>query len=123
MGFRQNNEMKRKWNVFYEANKELIENTGLPGPTVETWDSFAQLLMHGYYALFRFDLRELEPEKFELFKVLLDRYFGAGFPDPGMHPVYAGGEEAFLRLAKKYPNQFLAYDVERANEQDEENGR
>src|SRR5437773_3340542 len=108
MGFRQNNEIKRQWNMFYQANKELIEHSGLPGAAIDTWDGFADLLMHGYNGLSRFDLRDLDPEKLELFKLLVDRYFEVGFPDPGMHPAYVGGEEAFLTLVKKYPSAFSA---------------
>ncbi|HEX8230900.1 MAG TPA: hypothetical protein VF826_16510 [Chloroflexia bacterium] len=121
LSFRQNNEIIRKWNSFYQANKELIEEIGLPGPTVDTWDRFADLLMHGMIDHqddpTHFDLGELNPEKLKLFRVLVVRYFEAGFPNPGIHSAMVGGHKALLKLVRKYPNAFseqyqkLAEDV------------
>jgi hypothetical protein len=110
MGFRQNNEINRKWRTFYEAEKDLIEEIGLPGPTIDTWDRFADLLMHGiidhHEDPTHFNLDDLSPEKLKLFRVLVVRYFEAGFPNPGMHTAMVGGDKAFLKLVRKYPKAF-----------------
>lgn len=120
MSFCQNNETIRKWNAFYQANRELIARIGLPGPTVDTWDRFADLLMHGYIDHHddpsKFFIEELTPDRYALFKELVDMYFGAGFSDPGMHHVIVGGMEEWVTLVKKYPKQFSPYSVESANE-------
>jgi hypothetical protein len=116
MSFRQNNETNRRWNAFYQANKVLIEGIGLPGSTVDSWDRFAFLLMHGdmypYDAPLRFAIKDLSSEKLESFRLLVDRYFEAGFHDPGMPPALVGGENEYLELARKYPGQFLSKLVE-----------
>jgi hypothetical protein len=113
LSFRQNNETKRKWDAFYQANKELIEEIGLPGPTVDTWDRFADLLMHGVIDHHddpsHFNLDGLPLSKRKLFRVLIERYFEAGFPNPGMHPAMVGGEKAFLKMVERYPEGFGEY--------------
>jgi hypothetical protein len=110
LSFHQNNEINRKWNIFYQANKELIEKIGLPGPTVDTWGRFADLLMHGIIDHHddptHFDLNDLSPEKLKLFRMLVDRYFEDGFSNPGIHPAIIGGHKAFLKLIRKYPKAF-----------------
>jgi hypothetical protein len=97
MSFRQSNETNRRWNAFYRANKELIEEIGLPGPTVDTWDRFADLLMHGIIDHHddptHFDLDQLSRAKRKLFRLLVYRYFEAGFANPGMHPAMVGGKQ------------------------------
>jgi hypothetical protein len=124
MSFRQKNEgTQRKWDAFYQANIELIERIGLPGPTIDTWDRFADLLMHGiidhHDDWSGFNTDKLSPEKRELFKELVDRYLEAGFRDVGMHYSLIGGIEDWVKLVKKYPSSFSAYDIQKANEWEE----
>jgi hypothetical protein len=110
MSFCQTNETNRRWNSFYQANKELIEEIGLPGPTVDKWDRFADLLMHGiidhHDGPIHFNLDELSAAKLSLFRLLVYRYFEAGFSDPGVHPAMVGGQRAFLKLIKRFPQAF-----------------
>ena len=123
MGFRQKNDStSRKWDQFCQANIELIRRIGLPVSTVDTWDRFADLLMHDYIDHhddpFGFTIDELTPEQRALFIVLIDKYFAAGFSDPGMGHWLVGGYEEFYKLVRKYPAGFSPYDIERANEQE-----
>lgn len=130
MSFRKNNREekaeKRKWEAFCQTNWELIERTDIPLTTIETLDRFYDLLMHGYldhhddplkFSLHR--LQRSDPERFELFKELVDRYFEAGFSNPGMTPAAVGGREGYLNLVRKYPGRFSDYDVASANEPEE----
>jgi len=124
LSFRQNNEMQRKWHLFWQANKDLMEQIGLPGTITDTWDRFADFLMHGHLDHhddpLKFGVWELRREKVELLKRLVDNYFAAGFPDPGITVTVVGGQQEYLRLVRKYPNQFGPRTVEIANEQSEE---
>jgi hypothetical protein len=123
MSFRQNNETTRKWNAFYQANRELIEQTGVPRPIVETWDLFTDLLMHGYIDHHddptHFTIKELTPDQLELLRQLVDKYFEAGFPSPGLDTLVTGGTEGWVALVKKYPGQFGPRSVTYAHEWDE----
>ena len=116
MSFRRNKqqgEEDRRWNAICQTNWELIEGICLSLAAVETLDRFNYLLMHGsmypYNHSSGFDileLREAAPEKFELFKAFVDKYFEAGFHNPGIHPAYIGGDAQYLRLVRNYPGQF-----------------
>jgi hypothetical protein len=110
MSFRKNNDRNRLWDRFCQANRKLIEDIGLPWTTVETWDVFAYLLMHGivdhHVDPTHFDIDELSQEKRELFRLLLDNYFAAGFADPGMHSAIVGDPEEYRELVAKYPKSF-----------------
>jgi hypothetical protein len=128
MSFRQKNKQsgadKRNWNSFCEVNWLLIERIGLPITTVETLDLFYDLLMHGYIDHhddpLHFSIDQLDPERLDLFRVLIEKYFEAGFHDPGMGAWLVGGEEPWLALVRRYPNQFTHYDVKHAKGADEE---
>jgi hypothetical protein len=113
MSFRQNKELSRKWGAFYAAQKDLIEAIGLTGPTVATWDRFADLLMHGIIDHHddptHFNIDELRPEQLKLFRVLVDRYFEAGLPNPGLDNALVGGRRAVLKMVRKYPQSFNEY--------------
>jgi hypothetical protein len=75
---------------------------------IETQKRFEDLLMHGYLDHHddptRFTIDELDAKKMEEFKQLVDRYFAAGYFDPGLMAIDL---EDRIRLAKKYPNQFV----------------
>jgi hypothetical protein len=120
MSFRQKNETSRKWKAFYQANRELMEVAGLPWTAVDTWDRFAYFLMHSIIDYpddpAHFKLDDLDFEKRKQFRVLIERYFEAGFLDPGMHPAIVGGQRALDKLVKKYPACFSEYDRKAANE-------
>jgi hypothetical protein len=110
VGFRKSKDVgleKKRWHSFCDENRGLIESIGLPSPVFESQERFDDLLMHGYldhhYDPTRFIVSELDARRFEKFKMLVDRYFGAGYSDPGLMVV---GHEERLRLAKKYPAQF-----------------
>ena len=127
MSFRRKKESgakARQWDAFCQANWQLIERIGLPIATIETLDRFYDLLMHGYLESYNdpteFRLWKLKPENLKLFSVLVDRYFEAGFHNPGMSPAEVGGREEYLRLARKYPDQFSSFDIAEATEQDRE---
>jgi hypothetical protein len=127
MSFRRKKESgakARQWGAFCQANWQLIENIGLPIATIETLDGFCDLLMHGYLESYNdpteFRLWKLKPENLKLFSVLVDRYFEAGFDNPGMSPAEVGGREEYLRLVRKYPDQFSSFDIAEAMEQDRE---
>jgi hypothetical protein len=118
MSFRQKNDTNRKWNAFYQANRELIAHIGLPGPIVDTYDQFVYFMMHDYDPLSAFDIKELSPEKRDLLKSLVEKYFEAGFSNPGIGPWLVGGEKEFLRLVRQYPKSFNLQYLKWANEQD-----
>lgn len=110
MGFRKSKSVgleKRRWRSFCAENWGLIESIGLPSPVFESQERFEDLLMHGYldhrHDPTRFSVSELDARRLEKFKMLVDRYFGAGYSDPGLMAL---GHEERLRLAKKYPAQF-----------------
>ncbi|HEX9989540.1 MAG TPA: hypothetical protein VGE45_13815 [Chloroflexia bacterium] len=121
MSFRQNNKKERadrlKWDSFRRANWDLIESIGLPITTIETLDRFYDLLMHGcidhHDDPLGFTVDRLEPERHQLLKELVERYFEAGFHDPGLG-VFDSDEH--LRLAKKYPKQFSPRYIDFINE-------
>src|SRR5262245_41571238 len=99
MGFRQNNKERReaelRWEAFCATNRELIERIGLPTPTIENQARFEDLLMHSYIDHHddwsNFNIEQLNEEKYELFKRLVERYFAAGYDDPGI--VAVGNKE------------------------------
>lgn len=123
MSFRQNNETARKWNAFYQANRELIDRTGVPGPIVETYDLFEDLLMHGYIDHHddptHFTIKDLTPGELESLRQLVDKYVEAGFPSAGIDPLITGGTEGWVALVKKYPDQFHPRAVKFAYEWEE----
>lgn len=120
MSFRQDNKSSRdrmkRWESFCEANRALIDQIGLPTPTIDTEERFTDLLMHGHIDHHddwsRFVVDKLSLEKYTTFKVLVDRYFAAGYEDPGLMAV---GHGERVRLAGKYPSQFANELVELAN--------
>ena len=124
MSFRKDNKTERverlKWDALCEANWELIERIGLPLSAIEIHTRFQYFLMHG--SMYPYEdwsgfsvtqLRRDEPERYELLMLLLDRYFEAGFEDPGLGP-FSNAEK--LRLAKKYPKQFPLWQIEASDE-------
>lgn len=98
---------KRRWQSFCAENADLIASLDLPSPVIETQERYEDLLMHGYldhhHDPTRFTIDEFDATKIENFKQLVDRYFAAGYFDPGLVAV---GFEERLRLAKKYPDRF-----------------
>ena len=63
-----------------------------------------------------FTIDGLNTDQVRLFILLVDKYFEAGFHDPGMHPVIVGGRENFLELVRKYPAAFSEYNQKEAEE-------
>ena len=98
---------QRRWGAFCVDNQELIASIDLPSPVVETQERFEDLLMHGYLDHHEdntnFSVDKLDSAKLEKFQALVDRYFDAGYCDPGLMAV---SHEERVRLAKKYPDQF-----------------
>jgi len=98
---------RRRWRDFCVENQELIANIDLPSPVVETQERFEDALMHGYLDHHEdntnFSVDKLDSAKLEKLRELVDRYFEAGYLDPGLMVL---GHEERLRLAKKYPDQF-----------------
>jgi len=128
MSFRQKNKNigadKRNWDSFCEANWTLIERIGLPITAVDTLERFYDFLSHGYLESYDdplgFTIRELDSHQWELFKVLLERFLEAGFHASSIDAWMVGGEEPYLSLVRKYPNQFSPNTVKRAKEADDE---
>src|SRR5687767_11947525 len=128
MSFRQKNKKtgadNRNWDTFCEANMGLIESVGLPITAVDTLGRFYDFLEHGYIERYDdpigFTIDELEPHQWDLFKVFLERYLEAGFNSSGISVWMVGGEEPYLAMVRKYPNQFSPYDVQHAKEAEEE---
>jgi hypothetical protein len=125
MSFRKNNhhrEAKLKWKRFCEANWDLIERTDLPTPVIETEERFAGFLMHGYIDHHDdwsdFSISKMDAGQYKVFLVLVDKYFEAGYFDPGLLAV---SHEERIRLARKYPQQFDPSFAEIIARQDEEN--
>ena len=122
MSFHQENKKIRdrtmRWASFCETNMVLIDQIGLPTTTIDTEERFADLLMHGHIDHHEdwsgFSVRQLSPERYTRFKVLVDRYFAAGYDDPGLMAVE---HEERVRLAKKYPEQFDSGRFELVNRQ------
>jgi hypothetical protein len=122
MSFRKKNKQERagrqKWDSFCEANRELMERIGLTTPTMETQERFEDFLMHGYIDHHddwsKFSVDKLDPARYELFKLLVDKYCEAGYADPGLMAV---SHEERARLARKYPRQFHPSIIESANRQ------
>lgn len=79
----------------------------MPTPTIETQGRFEDLLMHGnldhHEDWSNFSVSHLSPEPYEAFQVLAEKYFAAGYGDPGLMVV---PHQERIRLAKKYPKQF-----------------
>jgi hypothetical protein len=98
---------QRRWRVFCAENQELIASIDLPSTVVENQERFEDLLMHGYLDHHddpaKFTVDKLDSAKLEKFSALVDRYFEAGYFDPGLMAV---SHEERLRLAKKFPDQF-----------------
>ena len=109
MGFRKKNDHveKRRWQSFCAENADLIDNLHFPFAVIETQERFEDLLMHGYldhhHDFTGFTIDEFDSSKMEKFKELVNRYFAAGYFDPG---IMAVDLEERRRLAKKYPDQF-----------------
>ena len=110
MSFRRskhNAQERKRWQAFCLLNQDMIESIGLPLSVIETHKRFEDLLMHGYLDHHadstNFSISELNAVQVEKFKVLIDRYFAAGYFDPGLMAV---GHEEREALAKKYPKQF-----------------
>lgn len=111
MSFQQSHRKERdarlKWNRFCAQNQDLIEGIGLSTPTIETWERFEDLLMHGHIDHHddwsQFNVSSLDKEQYELFKILVGKYFEAGYFDPGLMAV---NHEERIEFARKYPAQF-----------------
>ena|SRR5687768_10191314 len=98
---------QRRWRAFCVGNQELIASIDLPSTVIENQERFEDLLMHGYLDHHddptKFTVDKLDSAKLEKFSALVDRYFEAGYFDPGLMAV---SHEERLRLAKKFPDQF-----------------
>ena len=98
---------QRRWSTFCVDNRDLIAIVDLPSQVVETQERFEDFLMHGYLDHHndptKFSVNKLDSAKLEKLKELVDRYFEAGYLDPGLMVL---GHKERLRLAKKYPDQF-----------------
>jgi hypothetical protein len=104
---KQDAQERKRWRAFCVTNQDLIESIGLPLSVVETHERFEDLLMHGYLDHHadptKFSISELNAVQVEKFKAFIDRYFAAGYFDPGLMAV---SNEERKALAKKYPKQF-----------------
>ena len=98
---------ERRWSTFCIDNRDLIAIVDLPSQVVETQERFEDFLMHGcldhHNDPTKFSVNKLDSAKLEKLRELVDRYFEAGYFDPGLMVL---GHEERLRLAKKYPDQF-----------------
>ena len=98
---------QRRWSTFCVDNRDLIAVVDLPSQVVETQERFEDFLIHGYLDHHndptKFSVDKLNSAKLEKLRELVDRYFEAGYLDPGLMAL---GHEERLRLAKKYPDQF-----------------
>lgn len=125
MSFRKNNqqecEKRLPWKRFCDVNRDLIERTGLTTPTIETQERFEDFLMHGYIDHHddwsEFTFGHMDTQQFKWFKVLVGKYFEAGYYDPGLLAV---GHYERIRLAHKYPQQFNPDFADMMDTQDEE---
>jgi len=124
MSFRKNTKDERderlKWNRFCDANKDLIQQIGLTTPTIETDERFIDFLMHGYIDHHddwsKYTVSKMDAEQYKLFKLLIDKYFEAGYYDPSLMAV---SHEETIEFARKYPKQFHSSFVEIIERQDE----
>ena len=110
MGYRRKKQEgleKKRWRAFCADNRPLIERVGVPLTVLASQGHFEDLLMHGYLDHYedpaRFVVDELDAERYGRFEELVDRYFAAGYHDPGLMVL---SHEERAALARKYPAQF-----------------
>ncbi|HEV8581234.1 MAG TPA: hypothetical protein VGX68_19385 [Thermoanaerobaculia bacterium] len=91
MGFRRSKQTAleaRNWRRFLEANRESLDQAGIPGTIYEFRERFDDLLMHGcldhHPDATRFTTDELDERQRALLIEIIVRYLRAGFGNPGL---------------------------------------
>ena len=77
---------KRRYEDFRRNNWNLIEHIGIPSFIIDDQENFTYVLMHGApwpNAPIHFAVSKLDAKRYEQWKMLVDKYFEAGFDDPG----------------------------------------
>ena len=112
MGYRRKkNQLQgnKKWEKFCNKNKTLMNNTGLPSIYLDNRNLFDDFLMHGYIDHhddpIRFTDEQMTDEQISNLRLLIRKYFEAGFCDPG---IILFTPEEKKQLAKEFPNQIIA---------------
>lgn len=85
----------RRWTLFCQAHKEVLEEIQLPFVVLETQAHFADFLMHGYLDhhddLSQFTVDALTDSQRRLLARLIEAYLAADFGNPGISPLVWSG--------------------------------
>lgn len=110
MGFRRSKEKsinKMKWVKFFNENKDLMYDTGLPLIYLESKELFDDFLMHGFIDHHDVDVEfttdDMNDEQYKSFKILVWKYFEAGYKNPGLMVF---DYEYTQKLKERYPKLF-----------------
>lgn len=100
MSFRRNKTAARRshaWRTFLQANRTLLQESGVPISLRESRELFEDLLMHGcidhHPDPTDFLVGQLSARQREALTQVIVRYLQAGFPDPGF-VGFEGGQHA-----------------------------
>ena len=83
MSFRPKSDNLRRWKMFRDQHRALIDITALPEAYVERESMFTDFLMHGYIDHHadtrRFTVEDMSPAEHQAFESLVREYFRSGY--------------------------------------------
>ena len=95
------------WKKFFSENYDLALKSGLPVEYVRDQELFVDFLMHGYIDHhddnINFVVDRMNEIEYSFFVKLIDKYFEAGYKDPGLMALLP---KDVKKLEEKYPKSF-----------------
>ena len=83
MSYRPKSDSLRRWKIFRDQHRALINGSRLPEAYIEKQPMFIDFLMHGYIDHHadprRFTVEDMSPGEYQAFESLVREYFRSGF--------------------------------------------
>lgn len=83
MSYRPKSDSLRRWKIFRDQHRALINGSGLPEAYIEKQPMFMDFLMHGYIDHHtdsrRFTVEDMSPAEHQAFESLVREYFRSGY--------------------------------------------